>query len=128
MDGIGDDELSARSPEYRRLVAHLRSGREDSAYQGLAATERRVLDTVDRVVNDARRARAQTAGHDLLRLPLHVVIARVVSSLRGLFEDLVAARTLSDAWGAVSRRERLPYYGVTLIAAALVLMSVDASV
>jgi hypothetical protein len=91
---------------------------EDDVYQFLMSRERRVLDTVDRVVNDA--ARADDASHKLLDMPVHEIIMRTASAVRMLFEDLVQCRSLVEVRKALHiEPARRPFVGLALVALAL---------
>jgi hypothetical protein len=95
------------------------------AYQHLLSRERRVLDTVDRVVNDARRSEVRRTP--FLRLPLHVIGMRTLSALRGLLDDLVEARSLTDVRDALMQEDRKVYLGTCLLLLAFCLMVIQAS-
>jgi hypothetical protein len=75
-----------------------------AAYQALVGHEDRVLDTVDRVVNDARRR--DPKRKTFLQQPLHVVGARMMNELQGTMQDLLrlGERAIEAAGGAFSRR------------------------
>jgi hypothetical protein len=102
-------------------------GAEQDVYQQLMARERRVLDTVDRVVNDDLER--QTTSSTLLRMPVHELCMRTVSAVRGLFDDLVeaaAAKSTADALAAIRNPNRLPFLGIASIALALLLAAMTA--
>ena len=119
------------SEEYRKLLAvaegreRERDGTKQEDYQYLMSRERRVLDTVDRVVNDSIATREAAEG--LLTMPLHLLAMRSAGALRGLLDDLVASRSLEDARRALSDRKRLPFIGVAMIAVAVLLGFVELS-
>lgn len=95
-------------------------------YQYLMGQEKRVLDTVDRVVNDAKRTDALRQP-SFLDAPLHELGMRMLSALRGLFDDLLAARTFTDVSAALSEGQRRTYLGACLLALAFCLALVQAS-
>ena len=102
-------------------------GADQDAYQQLMSRERRVLDTVDRVVNDDVARRSARSG--ILSMSLAELCFRCVSALRGLFDDLIdaaSARSLADALAALRNPHRLPFLGVTLVALALMLAALQA--
>jgi hypothetical protein len=89
-------------------------------YQDLMARERRVLDTVDRVVNDASRERREAGT--LAGMPVHEVVMRTVSAVTALFEDLVVCRSLEDLRAALAvEPARRPFLGIALVALAILL-------
>lgn len=94
-------------------------------YQHLLSRERRVLDTVDRVVNDARAA--DVRHRPFLQLPLHVIGMRAVSSLRAVLDDLVDARSMSAVRDAVLQDDRKVYVGVCLLLLGFCLMFIQAT-
>jgi hypothetical protein len=94
--------------------------RGDDVYQHLMSRERRVLDTVDRVVNDA--AKSDARADTLASMPLHELAMRSVSAVRSVFEDLVACRTLDDLRRALTiEQARRPFVGLALVAAAVLI-------
>jgi hypothetical protein len=93
---------------------------EDEVYQKLMGRERRVLDTVDRVVNDAEQRRARRED-GLLGMPMHEVAMRTIGAVRQLLDDLLDSRTLADLQAALANEQRRRYLGVALIALALML-------
>ncbi len=102
-------------------------GSDQDAYQQLMSRERRVLDTVDRVVNDDVARRSVRSG--ILSMSLAELCFRSVSALRGLFDDLIdaaTARSLPDALAALRNPHRMPFLGVTLVAVALMLAALQA--
>ena len=119
------------SEEYRRLLEiatdgggrKKKHGRNDSpaapdAYQHLMSRERRVLDTVDRVVNDAVKHKSADADRSLLDTPIHELAMRTVGAIRALFDDLVASRSIEDVLAALKDPTRTAYVGLALIALA----------
>lgn len=129
------------SREYQALLDVVRSGKasgtkkvpvglggaagvSDDVYQSLMARERRVLDTVDRVVNDARQRNEDT--RPLHQLPLHELCMRTMASLQGLAEELAVARTPQAVMLAFKMPpERRTFLGVALVVVGgmLVLLS-----
>ena len=87
--------------------------------------ERRVLDTVDRVVNDAARTDGDTRA--FLQLSLHEVGIRAIRVMRGLMDDLLESRSLDDVYRALMRPGRKVYIGLVLIVLALCVYFVDVS-
>jgi hypothetical protein len=116
------------SREYRALLdaVHGRGEFRDpgDVYQSLMAKERRVLDTVDRVVNDAVRTETDTLS--FVQLPLHEVGIRAIAAARSLFADLMESRRPADFAKAVMKEDRKVYLGVILIMVAACIAIVDA--
>jgi hypothetical protein len=122
------ESQSNESREYRELLDTLRGrGRgfkePGELYQSLMAKERRVLDTIDRVVNDS--VRSDREERSLLQLPLHELGVRAIAAARGLFHDVVEARRPRDVLNAVTKDDRMVYLGVFLILLALCVAFVD---
>lgn len=94
-------------------------GDVDDVYQKLMAKERRVLDAVNRVVNDRIVTSAKSSG--LFGMPIHELVMRTFGSVLSLFEELVACRSLKQASEALGDDARRPFLGVALVASALAL-------
>lgn len=94
-------------------------------YQALMRKEGRVLDTVDRVVND--RLRTDDDRRSFLQLPLHVIGIRLVRALRGIVDDLVEARNVETVLKAFTREDRRVYLGALVVVLALLIAAVDVS-
>ena len=143
-DGTGGGGSSASteafdpSDEYRRLLEAAAprgaggggggpegssGGRRPEAYQYLMSRERRVLDTVDRVVNDS--IVKEDAGRTLFGMPAHELAMRAIGAVRALFDDLVAARSIEDATHALADPDRRPYLGVAMVAIALLMAAIN---
>jgi hypothetical protein len=134
---MGDDTEPVptpwQDPQYRAFMdiiaprepSDTRSGAQPEAYQALMATERRVLDTVDRVVNDARWV--DTRDAQFVNLPLSVIGTRAMAAGKAIVTDLVAARTPTQAAAALLHGDRKIYVGLALVALALILFFVSVS-
>jgi hypothetical protein len=99
------------------------SGRLPDSYQYLMSRERRVLDTVDRVVNDSIVRDAGASS--IFGVPVHELAMRTVGAIRALLDDLIAARSVSDVSDAIRAPRRLPYLGVALVSVALILAALQ---
>lgn len=131
--------LPWNDPEYVRFVSALegsanlvstdgmlghggRSEGPSEVYQSLLKQERRALDTVDRVVNDARKT--ALASTQLVDLPMRDLAYRAVHTGRSIMDDLVNANSAADVQTALVSGERKVFVGAALIllavAAALV--------
>ena len=123
------------SAEYKELVDAVfgqgvfaredRAGSGADSYSTLMAKERRVLDTVDRVVNDA--AATDAAARSFYEMPLHEIAIRVVGAIRGLMDDLIEVRKPEHVWRALMHQDRKVYLGIALIALAVVISMITAS-
>ena len=102
--------------------ANREAGHAD-AYQQLMAKEQRVLDTIDRVVNE-REVSARHAS-SILGMGLAQHGSRLVAVMRSLLDDLTAAQTVQDAIRAVWQEDRRLYLGVALVALALVCLLLE---
>lgn len=114
--------------EYRRLLETVASNQEGrplgkkgfptgsqlDGYQYLMSKERRVLDTVDRVVNDSLTKNEE--GSTLLSLSVQALVMRTAGSLKALLDDLVVSRSTEDIIKALTDPHRLPYIGIALVA------------
>jgi hypothetical protein len=117
-------------PDYKSFVraieadegASLAGGDE---YQQLMAKETRVLETVDRVVNDAQFLRGRES--EFLARPLREVGERAVAEAQAAFEEALAARTPRALGEALLGGERKIYLGLALLALAVLLFFVSAS-
>ena len=108
--------------QYRQLLelttkeASGEDAREGRVYQRLMKKERRVLDTIDRVVNDAAaRKQDDEHGNDLLKMTLHEIVMRTAGSMRALWDDLIEVRSLADLQAALLDPIRMPFIGIALI-------------
>ncbi len=115
------------SQEYRRLLEAAepkRRAKKDGeslgkpdAYQYLMSRERRVLDTVDRVVNDS--ITKEDTERSLLGMPVHELAMRTIGAVRSLLDDLIAARSVEDGRQAILDHGRMPFLGIALVALAV---------
>lgn len=116
--------------EYRKLLESVSenkstnlsvspTGSDLDQYQYLMTRERRVLDTVDRVVNDS--ISTQNEGSTLLGLPIHVLAMRTAGSLRALLDDIMISRSFDDVIKALMDPLRRPFVGIALIAAGVII-------
>ncbi len=119
------DAVSQRSRKRARPRKGLGpdTGMAADPYQRLMAQEGRVLDTVDRVVNE--RARAATQATSILSMSIAQHGARFVGVLRGLLDDLTAAQDAQAVARAFWQEDRRLYLGVALVAIALLALLVD---
>ena len=91
---------------------------QEDVYQQLMSKERRVLDTVDRVVNDAaERRHKETFLH---RMPVHEIVMRTLGAVHALWDDLIMSKSIEEALEALSDKGRMPFIGISLIAIAII--------
>ena len=93
-------------------------------YQHLMSKERRVLDTVDRVVNDARLFENERVS-SFFSAPLHVICMRLVASVQAIMDELLEARSAQDVVNVFLVEERQIYVGLVLILVAIVVLVVE---
>jgi hypothetical protein len=97
----------------------------DDLYGDLMRKEERVMDTVDRVVNHARLADVEHTS--FLKQPLHVIILRLIKTIKIVFEEAVdlgrTPRGKVKWWTRFAdlfmKEERKIYVGVLLVILAL---------
>lgn len=119
----------ATNKDYQRLLDILAGegggGSAVDAYSRLMATERRVLDTVDRIVNEAR-----TESHRrrlFTQMSLSEILDVMQRTLRQVFEEVMRARHPRDVWQTVSKMDRRICLGLVLVFAAVTIMVVEAT-
>lgn len=99
------------------LVAAGRDAQPSEVYQSLINRERRALDTVDRVVNDARKT--ALASTQLIDMPVRALMHRAMGTGRSVLDDLVVAKSGQDVGDALLSGERKVFFGVALILVAI---------
>lgn len=142
MDGRSSDvgagaPLPWNDPEYVRFVSALEGSANlvstdgmlgqgvggrgpegpSEVYQSLIKQERRALDTVDRVVNDARKT--ALASTQLVDLPIRDLAYRAMHTGRTILDDLVNANSATDVKTALVSGERKVFLGAAFILLAI---------
>lgn len=114
-----------KAREYRQLMDAIQGrGRfGPEVYGNLMNTEERVLDTVDRVVNDARLQRVTRAS--FLNMSLLEIAGRTADVLRAVYLDLFAVRSVHDFVKAFTKKDRRIYLGLVLIVIASLLVLLE---
>jgi len=131
MTTVEDKVLSAdvydtpKAREYAELVKIIRGDGDLDTYSDLMNRERRVLDTVDRVVNDARLRRSEATSLPDMRLSQ--LVTRTMTVVVDVYRDLLRVRRLTDVPDVFTRRGRLLYVGILLVLVSLAVMVVQAS-
>lgn len=97
-------------------------GGPGSTYQRLMATEGRVLDTVDRVVNDARFLEARDST--FMQQTLSTICQRVARALLDAFEELLLARSIGDVTAVFRKKDRILYFGLAAMGITLIVILV----
>jgi hypothetical protein len=98
-------------------------------YQVMMSREKRVLDTLNRVVDD--NVQSRNASHDpnavpsLLTMPVHEVAMRTAGSVRALLDDLLDSRSQADVLNALTDPDRAQFLGIALVFAGLFLAVVN---
>ena len=127
-----DDGYSKEySKEYRDLLDAIETrgkyrndGKEaGELYHSLMKRERRVLDTVDRIVNDDKRRRSEASS--FLNMPLHRIGIKIVAVVRGVMDDLINVRNLEDLKKIIRSTERKIYFGIFIILVAILALIID---
>lgn len=108
--------------DYMEIVADLYANNGDDLYQRLMKREQNVLDTVNRVANDARRDASAYDG--FMHMPLPALLQRFHSSMVAVGNGLGTAKTAKDLHRAVFTEDRSIYVGVLLVGLALFLLLV----
>lgn len=129
-----DSPMPWNDPEYVRFVQALdgqtnkvsTSGMSDrgdvnqkpsEVYQSLLNRERRALDTVDRVVNDARKT--ELASLELVDLPIRDLARRAMTTGKSMMDDLVEANNAYEFRDALVSGDRKVFLGAVLIIIAI---------
>lgn len=101
--------------------AATRDAAPSEVYQSLISREKRALDTVDRVVNDARKT--ALASTQLVDMPVRALAIRAMTAGKAIMDDLVQADSAADVGNALVTGDRKVFLG-----AALMLIAVSAAV
>lgn len=124
-----DAPMPWKDPEYVRFVQTVAGTRVDGTsvghesappsevYTDLMSRERRALDTVDRVVNDARKTELRSS--ELVDLPVRELAGRAMVAGKAILDDLVQARDARDVGAAMLRGDRKVFVGAALVTIAL---------
>lgn len=107
-DGMGKREGGGDQTE---------SATPSEVYQSLLNRERRALDTVDRVVNDARKT--ALASSQLVDLPIRALAHRAMTTGKSIMDDLMDANDASDVQHALVSGDRKVFLGGALIVIAI---------
>ena len=116
------DYVPSKAREYKEImdIIHRRDRSGDGErYNALMSKERRVLDTVDRVVNDARLQ--QVRRRSFLDMSLVQIILRTAEVLHDMYLEAFAVRSLDDLTAIFARPERRVYIGLVIVVIALFL-------
>jgi hypothetical protein len=115
---------SQQAREYRDImdIIHGRGEFGNDAYSHLMDKETPVLDTVNRVVNDARLQSSQ--GRMFLNKSLIQLATGTVTAVHDLYIDLMHIKSLHDILIALMVPTRRPYMGIVIIVISLILMIV----
>lgn len=91
--------------------------RPSEVYQSLLNRERRALETVDRVVNDARKT--ELASYELVDLPMRDLAVRAMKTGKSIMDDLVEANNATEIGRALVAGDRKVFLGAALIMIAV---------
>ena len=92
---------------------------EPDVYQALMEKERRVLDSIDRIVSSKDASQAES--EDVVRMPIHKIAIKCIGATQTLLDDLVSARSIHDAIRAFTAHERRIYIGIVIALLGLAL-------
>lgn len=122
-----DDEYA----ELLRMLDASDGERAGDVYAQLLAKERDVLEVLNRVaVRRAEELRAERAVRSLINTPVRELFHRFCRSLRDIFADVVALRSLrevADLPWLLLDGERKVHVGIVVVLAALALFFADAA-
>jgi hypothetical protein len=97
----------------------------EDVYGALMQKEGRVLDTVDRVINDARLRKS--SSRLFTNLPLKNVAFNTARVVQAVYRDLLRVRTLRQFQEVFTPLKRRIYLGVVLVCLAVFIMVVQVS-
>jgi len=121
------DYEAPRAREYAELmdVIHGRKGKgreaawtdEGNVYSDLMRKEERVLDTVDRVVNDSRLQ--DVRRHAISDMSVMQIISKTADVVHDVYIEVFSVRDLDDLRALVTKKDRLIYIGIVVVLVGL---------
>lgn len=108
-----------KAKEYEDLMAILR-GDVDDAYGHLLSKEARVLDTVDRVVNDARLQ--SVSSKSILNMSVSTIVSNTATTVLDIYRELYGVKRLRDVRDILTKKGRLLYVGILITVSAMLLL------
>jgi len=121
MSLSADFHEAPKAREYQELmdIIHRRGRHGEERYGALMQKEQRVLDTVDRVVNDARVQ--EVRADDFFRLSLTQIGLNLAKAVHQTYLELMQVRRPSQVLPVLARPERRIYMGLLLMGVAFFL-------
>lgn len=118
-----DNYSKPKAREYQELM-DIVEGRgdhkNDGTYGRLMDKERRVLDTVDRVVNDARLQKI--ASKSILNMPVVDIVGRAGTSVSAIYQDILRIREPHDVITAFTKDDRRLYVGIIIVVISVIVL------
>ena len=107
-----DAREPAKAREYRELmdIINRRGDHGSDKYQELMQKETRVLDTVDRVINDSRLQTIKRTN--ITEMSIMQIISRTAEVVHDIYLELFTVRSLQDAKDVFVRSDRIVYLGI----------------
>jgi len=119
------DAPKAREYQELRDIIARRGRNGDEVYSNLMNVEQRVLDTVDRVVNDARLQEIER--NSFLNMSLLEIAGKTAQVLRDTYLDMYRVRSVRDFVRAFTKRSRRIYLGIVLVLISIILLVLNAT-
>jgi len=97
----------------------------NAMYDELMQKEARLLETVDRVIED--RAEERRREKTFMDTPIKKMPLEFLRSVKGMFEDLQEVSDMKALWAIIYKDKRMIYGGILLIIVATFLMLIQVS-
>ena len=101
----------------------LKSAKPEHLYEELVQKEDKLLQTMNRVVDYSNKKDMQSK--EFLNTPVKDVARGFMSSMLGLFEDLVKMKTIDQLIPAMMQADRIIYSGILIIVFSVILFFLD---
>jgi hypothetical protein len=109
--------------EYDDFTKLLKSAEPEHLYEELIQKEDKLLQTLNRVVDYSNKKEMQSK--EFINMPVKDVARGFMSSMLGLFEDLVKMKTLDQLIAAMMQADRIIYSGILIIIFSVILYFLD---
>lgn len=116
-----------KAREYQELmdIIERRGKHGEEVYGNLMNVEGRVLDTVDRVVNDARLQSIENSS--FLNMSLMQIAGKTSQVMRDIYVDMYRVNSFSGFLHALTKNNRRLYLGLVIVIISAVLIVLQAS-
>jgi len=116
-----------KAREYHDLmdIIERRGKHGEEVYGNLMNVETRVLDTVDRVVNDSRLQSVEQSS--FLNMSMFEIAGRTAQVMRDVYVDMYRVRSVRDFRRAFTKKSRPLYLGVVIVLVSVLLIVLQAS-